>query len=431
MPRRALMLIPLVFAACGASAGATDPSPDPGAADVPDAVDAADAPAPGDAPADVDDLGMSDPGSQDAGDAGSDGTAADTPQRDDVPDAPGDPGDDGTEPYAFVPLEPTVPDPDPAVRLCAEAADPVGAPDKVFIDCPVEAGRFAPDAVAPADALVVMAYNLERGARLADQAAAIRALDPRPDVILASELDRGCNRSGGRHVARDLAQALEMDWAFAVEFVELRTVDGDPPYYAAECEHGNAILSRYPLGNVRALRHATQASWYFAPGTPGDQPRLGGRVAVLADVDAGGWIAHLASLHLESAVGDAERTAQAAEIAEQTARLPHPVLAGGDLNAGLYFLDVQQGVTIDPTVAALTTAGFVDAHQGLPYEARVTSPDYAFVLDLILGRGLGFRDPAVGAATPWDALSDHRPVWVTATPATARPGRPDSRGTRR
>jgi endonuclease/exonuclease/phosphatase family metal-dependent hydrolase len=424
MPRRALVLILLAFAACGASGGAPDPSPDPGAADVPDAVDAVDAPAPGDAPTDIDDLGAADPGPRDAA---TDGPAADAPPDGNESDVPGDPGDDGTVPYAFVPLVPTVPAPDPAVRLCAEAADPVGAPDKVFIDCPVEAGRFAPEPVAPADALLVMAYNLERGVHLDDQVAAIQAMDPRPDVILASELDRGCGRSDGRHVARDLAEALEMDWAFAVEFVELRTVDGDPPDYVAECEHGNAILSRYPLGNVRALRHATQAPWYFDPGTPGDQPRLGGRVAVLADVDAGNGIVHLASLHLESAVGDAERTAQAAEIAAATARLPHPVLVGGDLNAGLYFLDVQQGGTVDPTVAALTTAGFVDAHQGLPYEARVTAPGYAFVLDLILGRGLGFRDPTVGSATPWDTLSDHRPVWVTAAPAKGRPGRAASR----
>lgn len=339
--------------------------------------------------------------------------AGDTTSNGDPADLPADAEMEVTEPYRFVPLEPTVPDPDPSVRICAEAADPVGAPDKVDIDCPVEAGRFAPEDAAPGDRLVVMAYNLERGAHLEGQVAAIQAMDPPPDVILASELDRGCARSGDRHVARDLAQALDMDWAFAVEFVELRTVDGDPPYYVAECEHGNAILSRFPLGNVRALRHETQASWYFAPGTPGDQPRLGGRVAVLADVALGNRHLHLGSLHLESAIGDAERTAQATEIARVAAGLPHPVVIGGDLNAGLYFLDVQQGETVDPTVAALASEGFADAHQGLPYEARVTAPAYGFVLDLVLGRGIRFDDPGIGDAT-WDALSDHRPVWADA-----------------
>lgn len=342
---------------------------------------------------------------------------SDTPPPDvrEDPDASGDASDAGaTDPYRFVPLEPTVPEPDPSVRICAEAADPVAAPDKVFIDCPVEAGCFAPKDRIPGDRLVIMAYNLERGGNLGAQITAIQAMDPPPDVILASELDRGCARTGFRHVARDLAQALDMDWAFAVEFVELRLVEGDPPHYTAQCEHGNAILSRLPLGNVRALRHETQASWYFDPGTPGDQPRLGGRIAVLADVAVGARYLHLASLHLESALGDAERTAQAAEIARETAGLPHPVIVGGDLNAGLYFLDVQNGETVDPTVAALTSAGFADAHQGLPYEGRITAPGYGFVLDLVLGRGIGFNAAAVGDAALWDALSDHRPVWTDA-----------------
>ena len=77
----------------------------------------------------------------------------------------------------------------------------------------------------------------------------------------------------------------------------------------ATCEHGNAVLSRYPLGNVELIRHATNSDVWVGSS---EQPRLGGRVAVKADVWVGDRILHVYSLHFESG-GDADalREAQA------------------------------------------------------------------------------------------------------------------------
>ena len=49
--------------------------------------------------------------------------------------------------------------------------------------------------------------------------ASIKKLDA--DVLLLQEVDRGCDRSGRRDVAADLAAALGMNWIFAGEFQEI------------------------------------------------------------------------------------------------------------------------------------------------------------------------------------------------------------------
>ncbi len=289
-------------------------------------------------------------------------------------------------------------------RLCPATADPAAAPDPVFIDCALDGARYAPPDPAPTDALHVVAYNVERGFHTD---AIIEALleGPAPDVLLLSEADRGCARTDDRHVTDDLARALRMDYAFATEFVELKQ---------QPCEHGNAVLSRFPLGNVTAIRHATNDSWFDSP----DEPRLGGRVAVRADVQVGDRFVRVYAVHFESALDDATRTAQAAELAADGLTVAVPVLIGGDMNAGLYSVDVARGASPaqvrDRTARALLDAGYRDAHDGLPFAARVTHPGtVAFVLDLIFTRGLRVEAPGVGIGPPFEGLSDHRPVWAT------------------
>jgi hypothetical protein len=178
-----------------------------------------------------------------------------------------------------------------AERLCEEAADPDRAADTTFIHCDVEGATFAPAKVLPKDRIVVLAYNILRGFQVDAQLAAMLEDDliPVPDVLLLSEVDRGCRRTDFRNIARDYAEALGYYYVYATEFVELPGFrDPDGPFDPPLCEHGNAIVSRYPLGNVRQIRHAQNRRWYTPPDFPNpDEPRLGGRVAVAADVKIG------------------------------------------------------------------------------------------------------------------------------------------------
>lgn len=311
---------------------------------------------------------------------------------------------EGFDPFACATTPPDV----LRERLCDEAADPEHAPDEIFIHCRNEGGCLAPAYPEPGESLRVMAWNIERGMELDAQIAAfVDGTLPTPDVLLLGEVDRGCARSGDRNVAWELASALGMDFVYGVEFIELPR-PGDA--ITATCEHGNAILSRHRIGNVELLRHSVNESWYAT-----DEPRLGGRMALMADLAIGDRMVRVAALHFESGVEDGrKREAQAAELADAMLAQANPAIVGGDTNAGLYAIDLALGTHDEATTEAFFTRGFSDAHLAVPQASRVTHPPL-LVLDLVLLHG-----PSAGAATVCpgavcDALSDHRAVWVDVT----------------
>lgn len=299
--------------------------------------------------------------------------------------------------------------PDVSRRLCDEAADPEGAADKMFIHCQLEAGCFAPPDVPPKDQLVVLAWNIERGLRIDAQIAALKASVhiPAADVLLLSEVDRGCSRTGDRAIAWEIAEALQMNFVYGVEFTELPRDGGSGGTIRAPCEHGNAIMARYPIGNVELVRHATNTSWY-----EGEEPRLGGRMFLKADLAVGTDRLHVYSLHFESgALDGAIRAAQATELAAHAQQQPHRVVVAGDMNAALYVLDLGAAGT-EETTRPLFERGYLDAHRPLPPLERTTHAP-GLVLDLIFTRGAYTSAPGLCSFADCPALSDHTPIWAT------------------
>ena len=84
-----------------------------------------------------------------------------------------------------------------------------------------------------------MVFNIERGVNLRETIDFLNYSEEiRPfDIILANELDDGCVRSGGKMVAREIAEALGMNYVYGLEFIELANED-DPKGF-----HGNAIFT--------------------------------------------------------------------------------------------------------------------------------------------------------------------------------------------
>jgi endonuclease/exonuclease/phosphatase family metal-dependent hydrolase len=320
-------------------------------------------------------------------------------------------------PFVEFPWQQTTPDPRHE-RLCAEAADPDNATDTTFIDCDVEGASFAPPDVEPKRELTVVAWNILRGFETDAQIAAMLESGdvPLPDVVLLSEVDRGCRRTGFRNVARAYAEALGFHYVYATEFVELPSQRGPSgPYDPPLCEHGNAIVSRYPLGNVRQIRHARNHSWYTPPDFPDpDEPRLGGRVAVAADMKVGDRLVRLYSLHFESTLSALRiRDAQAVEIASDGATVPGPVIAGGDINSFFARLDFENGWRNDGTTQAFLTRGYSDAHAGLPLAERDTNFDPApLIIDFVFVRNAAVVDAGLCPRERCGTLSDHLPVWA-------------------
>ena len=125
-----------------------------------------------------------------------------------------------------------------------------------------DVGSFAPvegDAEAePKQRYRVLAWNLERGIELEGQLDACRRHPYLQDVdlFLLTETDVGMARSGNRAVAQTMAQELGLHYAFAPCYLNLAKGSGVEYDVSGENHlglHGNAILSRYPLANVRGI----------------------------------------------------------------------------------------------------------------------------------------------------------------------------------
>ncbi len=293
---------------------------------------------------------------------------------------------------------------------CPDAENPEAVENPVFIECKMEGESFATTPAEAKDELVVVAYNVERGRHMTEMIEKLTqgGSIPTPDVFLISEADRNCNRSSNRYVIRDLAEALGMYYVYAVEFVELPDSPGTG-IERADCEHGNGIVSRYPLGNVRQIRHATQRNWSEST----DEPRLGGRVAVVADALIGERIVHLVAVHFESDAGEQNRGPQAVETAENALENGALSIIGGDFNAGMVLLDYELGSNQDQTLKAFLDRGFFDAHAAISYEERATtSDDVALILDYIVASQDVVTEAGIGDKEEYGSLSDHLPVWA-------------------
>jgi len=168
-----------------------------------------------------------------------------------------------------------------------------------------------------------------RGCQQPD-AVAQRLRDPQlagAAAILLSEADWGLRRSQGRQSVAELAELLEMSFAFAPEFAFRR----DQEHFASF--FGNAILSAAPLENVRLLPlqmfydWTKRRRWKLAQGSV----RLGRRGGVAAEIGLGGRAVTLALTHLENRVGPEGRACQMTQILDA---LPAdgPAIIGGDFN---------------------------------------------------------------------------------------------------
>ncbi|HEY6660631.1 MAG TPA: endonuclease/exonuclease/phosphatase family protein, partial [Pyrinomonadaceae bacterium] len=209
-------------------------------------------------------------------------------------------------------------------------------------------------------------------ASILEQAAALS----RADIVILNEVDWGIKRTNYRNVARELAGAMQMNYVFAVEFVEVdsltlgtETLEGETSADKAKMIenlavdkkrtlglHGTAILSRFPLRNSRVVRFINQGhDWYHDEKNGvskleegkrkgvqlvfGEkimrEVRRGGRMMLVADIsDAsipGGALTVVAT-HLEDKAKPSERLAQLEEVLAEIRNIDHPVIIAGDMN---------------------------------------------------------------------------------------------------
>lgn len=207
---------------------------------------------------------------------------------------------------------------------------------------------------------------------MASQLSALRDVD----VLVLNEADLGMKRTGYRDVARELAGALQMNYVYGVEFVEvdpifeLGTEEVHLPEAQADVRlsedlkvdrqqyrglHGTAILSRYPIERARVLRLPVCYDWYgkelkaiskLESGRRWSAHKLfqeriqrelrhGGRMALIADVaipDLPTGAATVVAAHLENKCDPSCRRRQAEAVLSELKDDAHPVILAGDFN---------------------------------------------------------------------------------------------------
>jgi endonuclease/exonuclease/phosphatase family metal-dependent hydrolase len=182
-----------------------------------------------------------------------------------------------------------------------------------------------------------LAWNLERGnvfEGIADALLNHPELRNR-DLMLLPELDYGMARSGNRFVARELAQILGLNYAFAPVYIALQKGSGVEEFAEGENTnsiHGLAMFSRYKMTNVHAvpLPNGKDKMW-------GKEKRLGYLRAIVADIEHPAGRFRAVTTHLDAHCSRAHRHLQMKIILDHLDTLePLPTVIGGDWNTTTY-----------------------------------------------------------------------------------------------
>ena len=194
------------------------------------------------------------------------------------------------------------------------------------------------------------------------------------DVWILNEVDWGVKRTDYREVIRELGQALNMNWAYGVEFLEIDPKqlgtdtfdDGETQKEQEQLRemfevdrdrlralHGNAVLSRYPIRNARLVPFTVGYDWFKeskirplekakrkAAVLVGEdlsrEMRRGQRTTLYVDLDVPdaplGQVT-IASTHLENRAKPSVRRRQLLELLNEVRDVPNPVIIGGDMNS--------------------------------------------------------------------------------------------------
>ena len=237
----------------------------------------------------------------------------------------------------------------------------------------------------------LVAWNIQRGARFDAILAALRD-DPvlaAADFVLLSEIDCGLGRSANRNVARELAGALGMSYAFGPSYLTLGDDWGENRGCVANTTAlaGTAILTR-----ARILRAENVDMPALRDKFASSERRLGNKRALLIEADAAlpGGPLLVGACHLDSNASPAQRARQLGALLD---RMPGtgPAILGGDFNCSTHDLSSPFAALRD-ALAKLIRRGLRRTVDGyMQPEAGAERP----LFDLLRARGFaldGFND---------------------------------------
>ncbi|KAF9319210.1 hypothetical protein BG003_009670 [Podila horticola] len=176
-------------------------------------------------------------------------------------------------------------------------------------------------------------WNIERNYKAKEIIDTLTELDA--DILCIQEIDIGCHRSGHeRDHFLEICASQGLYGGFVPEFWELEHV-GRKDRDQGGGVHGNAILSRWPINGFRVLDHVHHAYEWERDGMKLNEPRLGRRFTIVADIQtpSGPLLCYCA--HLEVFTGIVGRISALSDILADSElysdRYPYQILFG-DLN---------------------------------------------------------------------------------------------------
>ena len=252
----------------------------------------------------------------------------------------------------------------------------------------------------PSSSVRVLDWNIDRGLKLSEIIDFLG--ESEADIFLLQEVDINADRTHRLNIAQEIARKLHLNYVFGREFVELSQGSKTSPAY-----HGQATLSRWKMSKSRIIHFQRQSDFWkprwFKPNLQTFQERLGGRIALVSEIDIQGLRVVTYNLHLESRSDDELRLAQLVEVLHDAAAYDtaRPLILAGDLNLNASTPRVLEG---------LARAGF---HAAVPTAQVATTPrrhwlepgrhiDWAFVR--------GSSQPKAGNVLKSVKASDHYPI---------------------
>lgn len=198
------------------------------------------------------------------------------------------------------------------------------------------------------------------------------------DIVILNNVDIGMPRTQYRNMPKELAEKLHYNYAFAPEFIEVdpatmglenyRWSDSERMKEAGASEEytvdrekykgltGTAVLSRFPLKNIRIIPLIDVYDWYDSEKNNNykieealrfgwkklykedttRQIRLGHRIALVADIELPEGTFTIVGTQIEKRTRPNERAKQMKYLLSQIADIDHPVILAGNLNTTTY-----------------------------------------------------------------------------------------------
>jgi hypothetical protein len=193
--------------------------------------------------------------------------------------------------------------------------------------------NFAPEHVENKQFVSVLAWNIERGNVFEGIVDTLKNHDElnNKDLLLLTELDYGMARSNNRFVACELAEKLELNYAFAPVYIALQKGSGVEEFAAGENHqslHGLAMFSKFPIVNAHTVALPNGKDKML-----GKEKRLGHLRALVANIEHPAGVFRAVTVHLDAHSSRKHRRLQMKIVLDHLEKLPElPTIIGGDWN---------------------------------------------------------------------------------------------------